>query len=160
MASPKPQPFQARDKLGVPALARALPHGPRPRHGGGGRRALRRRPAAIRDAVNLIAVSGLPGDTSSYQHDDLFDIDWDAFEQDDEIVLTNRVAIDDSPRFSAREAAALIASLEYLAALPEYADRPTIASLTAKLSRAPRAASPPSRSPAPRPRRRWARRSS
>ena len=52
----------------------------------------------------LIAVSGVPGDTDSYQHGDLFDIDWDAFEEHDEIVLTNLVAIDDSPRFSAREA--------------------------------------------------------
>lgn len=89
----------------------------------------------IRDAVNLIAVSGLPGDTSAYQHDDLFDIDWDAFEEDDEIVLTNRVAIDDSPRFSAREASALIAGLQYLSAIPENADRASIASLTGKLSR-------------------------
>ena len=51
----------------------------------------------IRDAVELIAVSGVPGDTDSYQHGDLFDINWDAFEERDEIVLTNLVAIDDSP---------------------------------------------------------------
>jgi Predicted transcriptional regulator len=135
MAAPKPQPFQARDKLAfllslVPYLmdrdrvsvADAAAH-------------FGVAPEQIREAVNLIAVSGLPGETSAYQHDDLFDIDWDAFEQDDEVVLTHRVAIDDSPRFSAREAAALIASLEYLSALPEYADRPTISSLKAKLSR-------------------------
>lgn len=135
MATPKPQPFQARDKLAfllslVPYLmdrdrvtvAEAAAH-------------FGVDAAQIRDAVNLIAVSGLPGETAAYQHDDLFDIDWDAFERDDEIVLTNRVAIDDSPRFSAREAAALIASLEYLAALPEYADREAVASLKAKLSR-------------------------
>lgn len=135
MTTPKPQPFQARDKLAfllslVPYLmdrdrvtvAEAAEH-------------FGVDAGQIRDAVNLIAVSGLPGETAAYQHDDLFDIDWDAFEQDDEIVLTNRVAIDDSPRFSAREAAALIASLEYLAALPEYADREAVASLKAKLSR-------------------------
>ena len=62
----------------------------------------------IRQAVRLIAVSGVPGETTQYQHDDLFDIDWDAFEQDDEIAITHLVAIDESPRFSAREAAALI----------------------------------------------------
>jgi len=135
MAAPKPQPFQARDKLAfllslVPYLmdrdrvtvAEAAEH-------------FGVDADQIRDAVNLIAVSGLPGDTSAYQHDDLFDIDWDAFEQDDEIVLTNRVAIDDSPRFSAREASALIMGLQYLSALPEYADRASIASLTSKLSR-------------------------
>ncbi len=135
MAAPKPQPFQARDKLAfllslVPYLmdrdrtpvAEAADH-------------FGIDAEQIRAAVKLIAVSGLPGETAAYQHDDLFDIDWDAFESDDEIVLTNRVAIDDSPRLSAREAAALIMGLEYLSALPEYADRASIASLKAKLSR-------------------------
>lgn len=89
----------------------------------------------IRDAVRLIAVSGIPGDTSAYQHDDLFDIAWDDFEENDQIVLTNLVAIDDSPRLSGREAAALIAGLQYLSALPENADRSAIAVLMAKLSR-------------------------
>ena len=58
----------------------------------------------IREAVRLIGVSGIPGDTATYQHGDLFDIAWDDFEENDEIVITNLVAIDDSPRFSAREA--------------------------------------------------------
>ncbi|WP_166872305.1 YafY family protein [Salinibacterium sp. ZJ450] len=89
----------------------------------------------IRDAVSLIVVSGIPGATHQYQPEDLFDIAWDDFEQHDEIVLTNMVAIDESPRFSAREAAALIAGLQYLSALPENADRAAIASLTDKLSR-------------------------
>ncbi|PRY70545.1 proteasome accessory factor C [Glaciihabitans tibetensis] len=89
----------------------------------------------IRDAVRLIGVSGIPGETAQYQHGDLFDINWDDFELNDQIVLTNRVAIDDSPRFSAREAAALIAGLQYLSALPEHADRAAVASLMAKLSR-------------------------
>lgn len=92
-------------------------------------------PAQIREAVELIAVSGVPGETDAYQHEDLFDINWDAFEERDEIVITNLVAIDDSPRFSAREAAALIAGLQYLSALPENADRAAIASLMGKLSR-------------------------
>ncbi|MDM4764014.1 WYL domain-containing protein [Galbitalea sp. SE-J8] len=91
-------------------------------------------PAQIRDAVELIAVSGVPGETSTYQYEDLFDIDWDAFENDDEIVITNLVAIDDSPRFSAREAAALIAGLQYLAALPENTDAAALVSLTRKLA--------------------------
>ena len=92
-------------------------------------------PERIRDAVRLIGVSGVPGETTQYQHGDLFDIAWDDFELNDQIVLTNRVAIDDSPRFSAREAAALIAGLQYLSALPEHADRAAIATLMAKLSR-------------------------
>ena len=89
----------------------------------------------IREAVELIAVSGIPGETSSYQHNDLFDIAWDRFEDHNEIVLTNLVAIDDSPRFSGREAAALIAGLQYLSSLPENADRVAIDSLMAKLAR-------------------------
>jgi proteasome accessory factor C len=89
----------------------------------------------IRRAVELIAVSGIPGETTQYQHGDLFDIAWDDFEQNDVIVLTNLVAIDDSPRFSAREAAALIAGLQYLSSLPENADRQAIATLMSKLAR-------------------------
>lgn len=92
-------------------------------------------PDLIRSAVKLIAVSGVPGETSSYQPDDLFDIDWDSFEERDEIALTHMVAIDEAPRFSAREAAALIAGLQYLSALPENADRDVIGSLMSKLSR-------------------------
>jgi proteasome accessory factor C len=89
----------------------------------------------IRDAVNLIAVSGIPGATGTYQHNDLFDVAWDDFLDNDQIVLTNLVAIDESPRFSGREAAALIAGLQYLSALPENTDREAIATLMAKLSR-------------------------
>jgi proteasome accessory factor C len=89
----------------------------------------------IRDAVELIAVSGVPGETKAYQPGDLFDIDWDRLEQQDEIAITHQVALDDSPRFSAREAAALIAGLQYIAALPANADRETVATLTAKLTR-------------------------
>ncbi|MGV8885117.1 MAG: helix-turn-helix transcriptional regulator [Microbacteriaceae bacterium] len=92
------------------------------------------KPQQIRDAVRLIAVSGVPGETSTYQSEDLFDIAWDDFEQNDQIVLTNQVAIDDTPRFSAREASALIAGVQYLSSLPENADRAAIASLTSKLS--------------------------
>ncbi len=88
----------------------------------------------IRESVRLIAVSGVPGETSSYQHEDLFDIDWDLFEENDEIVITHLVAIDDSPRFSAREAAALIAGLQYLSSLPEQADRDVLGSLMSKLA--------------------------
>lgn len=93
------------------------------------------KPEQIREAVRLIAVSGVPGETRTYQYEDLFDIAWDDFEENDQIVITNHVAIDDSPRFSAREAAALIAGLQYLSALPENADRAAVASLTSKLSR-------------------------
>lgn len=134
-ASTKPQPLQAQDKLTfllslVPYL---MDHD----------RVSVEETAAhfgmskeqIREAVRLIGVSGIPGETAQYQHEDLFDISWDDLEENDQIVLTHRVAIDDSPRFSAREAAALIAGLQYLSSVPENANRAAIASLTAKLSR-------------------------
>ncbi|MBX3093127.1 MAG: WYL domain-containing protein [Cryobacterium sp.] len=92
-------------------------------------------PDEVRSAVRLIAMSGIPGDTGAYQHDDLFDIAWDAFEENDEIVLTHLIAIDDAPRFSGRETAALIAGLQYLSALPETRDNQALASLLAKLAR-------------------------
>ncbi|WP_066038828.1 helix-turn-helix transcriptional regulator [Herbiconiux solani] len=89
----------------------------------------------IRDAVSLIAVSGIPGETMQYQHGDLFDISWDDFDERDEIVITHQVALDDSPRFSAREAAALIAGLQYLQSLPENVDQGVYSSLMDKLAR-------------------------
>ena len=95
----------------------------------------------VRSLVRLIALSGIPGETRQYLHGDLFDILWDEFELNDRIVLTHQVAIDDSPRFSAREAAALIAGLQYLSALPDNADTDAIASLMAKLTRG--ASAPP-----------------
>ena len=96
----------------------------------------------MRKAVELIAVSGLPGDSDAYLPGDLFDINWDEFEENDRIVLTHSVAIDESPRLSAREAAALLAGLQYLSALPENADRAALASLMNKLARG--ASAPPS----------------
>lgn len=91
-------------------------------------------PRRIRDAVRLIAISGIPGETNTYQAGDLFDISWDDFEDRDEIVLTHQVAIDDSPRFSAREAAALIAGLNYVSTVADNADREVIGSLMLKLT--------------------------
>ncbi|MFZ4895208.1 helix-turn-helix transcriptional regulator [Plantibacter sp. Mn2098] len=92
-------------------------------------------PQQIRDAVSLLTVSGVPGETHQYLSGDLFDIDWGSFEEDDEIVLTHRVALDDAPRFSAREASALIAGLQSLSRLPEYEDSDVIGGVMAKLAR-------------------------
>ncbi|WP_350349916.1 WYL domain-containing protein [Agromyces sp. G08B096] len=88
----------------------------------------------LRDAVRLIATSGLPGATGTYQANDLFDIDWDAFDDDDVIVIVHHVAIDDAPRLSSREAAALIAGLQYLSSTPENAGRAQLDALLAKLT--------------------------
>lgn len=97
-------------------------------------------PDEVRAAVTLIATSGIPGATGTYQHDDLFDIAWDDLEERDEIVLTHLIAIDDAPRFSGRETAALIAALQYLSALPETRDTGALHTLMAKLARSATAA--------------------
>ena len=88
----------------------------------------------IREAVALVAMSGIPGDTAAYLPGDLFDIDWDAFDNG-EIAITQHVAIDDAPRFSAREAAALIAGLRHLQVLPENANSLVLPALVEKLKR-------------------------
>ncbi|WP_395243147.1 helix-turn-helix transcriptional regulator [Agromyces sp. MMS24-K17] len=90
--------------------------------------------AQIRDAVTLIATSGLPGETGTYQANDLFDIDWDAFDDEGVIIIVHHVAIDDAPRLSSREAAALIAGLQYLSALPENAGSAQLRALLGKLT--------------------------
>ncbi|MGO2665525.1 helix-turn-helix transcriptional regulator, partial [Mycetocola reblochoni] len=71
----------------------------------------------------------------AYRPGDLFDIDWGAFEDDDEIVITHRVVINEPPRFSSREAAALLAGLQYLSALPSAGGHEVLDSVMTKLSR-------------------------
>ena len=87
----------------------------------------------IKKAVELIACAGIPGDSSAYLHADLFDIDWDALEHDSVIRFENTIVIDQQPRFSPRELAALIAGLQYLAAHPRYGERSDVQALLAKL---------------------------
>lgn len=71
-------------------------------------------PHLIRTLARFLGVAGVPGETLTYQHEDLFDIDWDALELNDVVSLTNVVAVDDTPRFSSAETAALIAGLHAL----------------------------------------------
>ena len=91
-------------------------------------------PAQMREYVTYLTATGDPGAEGLYQHDGLFDIDWDDF--DDRDVIRFRAApLQHRPRFSAREAAALLAGLQSVAALPAFAERPEIAQLMAKLAR-------------------------
>lgn len=91
-------------------------------------------PEDIRAAVNLIAVSGVPSVGNVALDSDMFDIDWDAFLDEDVIVLTRSVVIDDTPRFSKREAAALIAGLQVLAGLPGSGDNEVLYGLLRKMA--------------------------
>lgn len=72
------------------------------------------------DIIPFIGMSGVPGETLTYQHEDLFDIDWNALEQHGVASLVQTVAVDDAPRFAPAETAALIAGLQALTpVLPE-----------------------------------------
>lgn len=88
----------------------------------------------MRKAVMLIAMSGTPGADGTYTHETLFDIDWDDFDERD-IIRFRAAPMDDKPRFSSREAAALLAGLQRVAARPEFAARVDIVALMAKLAR-------------------------
>ena len=91
-------------------------------------------PTDIRQAVSLIGVSGVPTIDHIPLPNDMFDIDWDSFLEEDVIVLTQSVVIDETLRFSVREASALIAGLQYLAALPGAADNDVLLGLINKLA--------------------------
>ena len=86
-------------------------------------------------AVELIACAGIPGENLAYSHLDLFDIDWDLFESEKIITFWNTVALDQQPRFSAREASALLAGLQYLQAHPAYAGRSDVEEVIDKIKR-------------------------
>ena len=60
----------------------------------------------MRKAVMLIAMSGTPGADGTYTHETLFVIDWDDFD-DRDIIRFRAAPMEDKPRFSSREAAAL-----------------------------------------------------
>lgn len=94
-------------------------------------------PELVRSLVRFLGTAGVPGETLNYQHEDLFDIDWDALEQQDVVSLTRTVAVDDAPRFAPMETAALIAGLQALTGMlgPEDAElaRATAAKLGSAL---------------------------
>ncbi|MGO2745187.1 helix-turn-helix transcriptional regulator [Microbacterium sp.] len=93
--------------------------------------------AEMRAMVEKLTVIGLPGDSGYWQQPhELFDINWDLLDQEDVIEITNDVGLRRVPRFTAREAAALLAGLQIVAAVPAVSDSGLVAGLLAKLSRA------------------------
>lgn len=76
----------------------------------------------MRGLVEFLGTAGAPGETGTYQDDDLFDIDWAALDDEGIVRLTRAVVVEDAPRFSTMERAALIAGLNALISmLPEHA---------------------------------------
>lgn len=65
----------------------------------------------IRKLATFLGTAGIPGETLTYQHEDLFDIDWDALLYRDEVNLVHFVAVEETPRFSSAEIASLIAGV-------------------------------------------------
>ena len=93
-------------------------------------------PEQMRAMVEKLTVIGLPGDGGFWQMaNDLFDIDWDLLDRDDRIVITHSVALERTPRLTAREAAALLAGLQLARGIPGVGDSDLFAGLLAKLSR-------------------------
>ena len=88
----------------------------------------------VQELVQLLAMSGVPGDDGYYQHQDLFDINWDLFEDQQIVELWQHVAVESTPRFSAREAAALVAGLQYISGIVPERDRTVVDQLVAKIA--------------------------
>ena len=100
-------------------------------------------PALLRSLVRFLGTAGVPGETLSYQDQDLFDIDWDALEEQDLVSLTRTVAVEDAPRFAPAETAALIAGLHALTAVLPEADAQLARATAEKLGGALGAAGAP-----------------
>ena len=98
-------------------------------------------PATLKKLVTFLGTAGIPGETLAYQHDDLFDLDWDALEQHDIVSLTHTVAIDETPRFTGAETAALLAGLHALAPMLSAADAATATGLAERIASAMNAGS-------------------
>lgn len=93
-------------------------------------------PREMRQMVEKLTVIGLPGDSGYWQQpQEMFDINWDLLDQEDVIEITNDVALRRVPRFTAREAAALLAGLQMVAAVPAVSDSGLVSGLISKLSR-------------------------
>lgn len=93
-------------------------------------------PKLLRELVRFLGTAGVPGETMSYQHEDLFDIDWDALERFDEVSLTRTVAVEEAPRFAPAETAALVAGLHALTAVLPPQDAELARATAAKLGAA------------------------
>ncbi|QTV80823.1 helix-turn-helix transcriptional regulator [Microbacterium sp. NIBRBAC000506063] len=92
-------------------------------------------PQELRSMVEKLTLIGLPGDSGFWQQpQELFDINWDLLDTEGVIEITNEVGLRRVPRFTAREAAALLAGLQLVASVPSVAASDLVTGLLAKLS--------------------------
>lgn len=90
-------------------------------------------PATLRKLAVFLGTAGVPGETGTYQHEDLFDINWDALEFHDELELIQTVGVEDTPRFTSSQAAALLAGLNSISLLLTPEEAAVAASAARKL---------------------------
>ncbi len=89
--------------------------------------------ADMRDLVRKLSNLGIPGTEGYYLPNDLFEINFDLFEDDDVIDLLNAVGIEATPRFSGTEAATLVAGLQFISGVVDAEDRPSVTALIQKI---------------------------
>ncbi|WP_110589157.1 helix-turn-helix transcriptional regulator [Microbacterium suaedae] len=90
-------------------------------------------PDEMRGMLSTLTLVGEP--SGGFYTGEMFDLDWERLEEDDIVRLTRTVGIERVQRFTTREAAALIAGLQLVAAAPGAADAETLDALRSKLSR-------------------------
>lgn len=88
----------------------------------------------VDELIQLLAMSGIPGDSGSYQHSDLFDINWDLYESERQVELWSHIAVESTPRLSTREAATIVAGLQYISGLVPVADQAVVNQLLNKIA--------------------------
>lgn len=90
----------------------------------------------VRKIAAYLGTAGIPGETFTYQDQDMFDINWMALEEDDVLELVTAIAVDDTPKFSGVETAALLAGLQLLTGVLPDNFKKTAADLQVKLAAA------------------------
>lgn len=90
-------------------------------------------PSEMRDLVRKLTNLGIPGTEGFYLPNDLFEINFDLFEDADTIDLLNAVGIDATPKFSGTEAATLVAGLQFISGIVAHDERESITSLIKKI---------------------------
>jgi proteasome accessory factor C len=90
-------------------------------------------PERVADAVKTIACDGGANEARYNFDTELFNIDWDEFEDNDVIILTVAEVLTVPAPFSAKQRAVFLAGLELLKAHPHYRRIPEFDGLVAKL---------------------------
>ena len=91
------------------------------------------KPERVREAISAIACDGGAGEARLNFDTELFNIDWDLYEDDETVVLTVAEALRAPAPFANRQKAMFLAGLELLKAHPHYRRLPELEPLIDKL---------------------------